>query len=108
MNHSTVQFCLIRYYNLNKLCYLKFRELEVPGTWELEIPGTWKLRNLGTSELEVPGTWELWNFGSSELGNFGTWELTCGCPLIRLLLTIKPACGESLDEGSDVNLFFFL
>ena len=59
---------------------MKFRGLEVPGTWELEVqetwelevPGTWELRNLGTSELEVPGTWEL--------RNLGTWELTLGCP----------------------------
>ena len=32
---------------------MKFRELEVPGTWELEVLGTW--------ELEVPGTCELRN-----------------------------------------------
>ena len=37
--------------NINKLCYLNFRELEVPGTWELEVPGTLELGNLGTWEL---------------------------------------------------------
>ena len=65
--------------NINK-CYLKFRELEVPGTWELEVPGTW--------ELEVPGTWELRNLKFRELRNLGTSELTLGCPLYQCIVSV--------------------
>ena len=61
------------------MCYLKFRGLEVPGTWELEVPGTW--------EIGVPGTWKLRNLKFRELGNFGTWELTLGCPPVEYRLT---------------------
>ena len=41
-----------------ELCYFKFRELDVPETWEFKVSGTW--------ELEVPGTLELRNLGTSE------------------------------------------
>ena len=62
-----------------ELCYFKFRELGVPGTWELEVPGTW--------ELEFPETWELRNLKFRELRNLGALELTLGCPLLWTLST---------------------
>ena len=52
--------------NINKLCYLKFRELgnlkfRELGNLKFQELWNWEPRNLKTSELEVPGTSELRN-----------------------------------------------